>query len=186
MSAPARVRNVYDALREVPSQLVAEVIRGVLHTHPRPAARHARAATRLGNRLAGFDGDDPSGPGGWIMLDEPELHLGADVLVPDLAGWRRTRMPELPDVAAFELAPDWVCEVLSPGTTAVDRAEKLPIYAAHGVAHAWLVDPLEKTLEVLQLEGGRWLLLGVHRNDARVRAAPFDAIELELAALWAR
>jgi Uma2 family endonuclease len=125
-------------------------------------------------------------PGGWILLDEPELHFHGDILAPDLAGWRRERMPELPDAAAFELAPDWVCEVLSPSTSALDRADKLPIYAREGVRHAWLVDPIARTLEVLRLEGANWLLVGTWSGDVDVRAEPFDAIELELGVLWAR
>ena len=185
MVAHARARSVYEQLLALPEHLVGEVIRGVLHTQPRPAARHARAATRLGTALGPFDSDAPTGPSGWIILVEPELHLGPDILVPDLAGWRRTRMPELPDVAAFELAPDWVCEVVSPSTAAHDRAEKLPLYAAAAVAHCWLVDPIVKTLEVLRLEAGRWVLIAAHRDDARVHAEPFDAIELELGSLWA-
>jgi Uma2 family endonuclease len=128
------------------------------------------------------------GPGGWVILDEPELHLGPepDVLVPDLAGWRRTRMPEVPDVPAFTLAPDWVCELLSPSTEAIDRADKMPIYAREGVAHAWLVDPQVRTLEVFELDGASWRLRATYRGDRAVRAVPFDAIELDLAALWAR
>jgi Uma2 family endonuclease len=186
MSAPARTLSVYEQFLQVPEHLVAEIIRGALITQPRPAARHARAASRLGSVLGPFDLEGSSGPGGWIILIEPELHLGADILVPDLAGWRRTRMPELPDVAAFELAPDWICEVVSPSTAAVDRAEKLPRYAQAGVAFAWLVDPLARTLEVLRLERGLWVLLGTHHGDARVRAEPFDAVEIELGMLWAR
>jgi Uma2 family endonuclease len=186
MGQPARSRSLYEQLLAVPEHLVAEIVHGALITQPRPAARHARASSRLGAKLGAFDGASAEGPGGWIILDEPELHLGANVLVPDLAGWRRESMPELPDVAAFELAPDWVCEVLSPSTEAMDRADKLPIYAAAGVAHAWLIDPIAQTLEVYELEGKRWVLLGTFRDEARVRAKPFDAIELELSALWAR
>jgi Uma2 family endonuclease len=186
VSNPARALSVYERFLQVPEHLVAEIIRGVLVTQPRPAARHARAASRLGHALGPFDVDGPKQPGGWVILDEPELHLGSDILVPDLAGWRRERMPEMPDVAAFELAPDWVCEVISPSTAAVDRAEKLPLYAAAGVTNASLVDPLARTLEVLRLANGLWVLLAIHRDDARVRAEPFDAIEIELAALWAR
>jgi len=126
------------------------------------------------------------GPGGWILLDEPELHLQADVLVPDLAGWRRERMPELPDAAALDLAPDWICEVLSPSTAATDRAEKMPIYAREGVTNLWLVDPIARTLEVSRLEQGRWVLLGTWRDEARVRVEPFAAFELDLAGLWAK
>jgi Uma2 family endonuclease len=124
------------------------------------------------------------GPGGWFVLDEPELHLGEDVLVPDVAGWRRERMPRVPRTAAFTLAPDWVCEVLSPSTMAWDRAAKLPVYAREGVRHVWLVDPEARTLEVFRLAGELYTLLVTHAGPARVRAEPFDAIELELALLW--
>jgi Uma2 family endonuclease len=186
MGDPARTRSVYEQFLEVPRHVVAEIVRGVLITQPRPAARHARAASRLGSALGPFDLGGTGAPGGWIILIEPELHLAADVLVPDLAGWRRSRMPELPDVAAFDLAPDWICEVVSPSTAALDRADKLPIYARAGVGHAWLVDPLAQTLEVFEQDPVRWLLLGTFKDDARVRAEPFAAIELELSALWAR
>jgi Uma2 family endonuclease len=186
MGNPARSRSVYEQFTEVPRHLVAEIVRGVLVTQPRPAARHARAASRLGNVLGPFDLGGAEGPGGWIILIEPELHLGPDILVPDLAGWRRSRMPELPDVAAFDLAPDWVCEVVSPSTAALDRADKLPIYAKAGVSYAWLVDPLAQTLEAYKQEGGRWLLLATFKDSARVRVEPFDAMELELGVLWAR
>jgi Uma2 family endonuclease len=125
------------------------------------------------------------GPGGWFILNEPELHLGEDVLVPDLAGWRRERMPVFQRTPAFELAPDWVCEVLSPSRAWVDRSVKLPVYAREGVSHAWLVDPEARTLEVFRLEGGRYSLLGTHEGADRVRAEPFEDFELELALLWA-
>jgi Uma2 family endonuclease len=106
--------------------------------------------------------------------------------VPDLAGWRRDRMPAMTtDVPYFTLAPDWVCEVLSPRTAKLDRARKLPIYAREQVTHVWIVDPAERTLEILGREGSRWLLVGVWSDDALVRGEPFDAIEVELAALWA-
>lgn len=186
MGGPARARSVYDEFLAVPSNRIAEIINGVLETQSRPASRHAHASSLLGVELGGPFQRGKGGPGGWLILDEPELHLGPHILVPDLAGWRRERMPELPDVAFFELAPDWICEVVSPSTEARDRAAKLPIYATHEVKHAWLVDPLTQTLEVFRLESGRWSLLGVHVDDALVRAEPFDAVELELAALWAR
>jgi Uma2 family endonuclease len=184
MDDPPKRRATYDDVLAAPKHVVAELIGGVLRTHPRPASPHARAASRLGAELGGPFDRGRGGPGGWILLDEPELHLHGDVLVPDLAGWRRTRMPELPHAAAFELAPDWVCEILSPSTAATDRAEKLPVYARERVAHAWLVDPLALTLEVLRLEEARWVLVGAWRDDARVKAEPFDAYELDLAVLW--
>lgn len=178
-------RATYDDVLAAPRHLVAELVDGVLHTHPRPAARHARATTRLGGALDGPFDRGQGGPGGWILLDEPELHLGADILVPDLAGWRRERMPAFPyDAAFFELAPDWVCEVLSPSTAKLDRKGKLAIYAREAVRHAWLLDPLAKTLEVLPLENGRWSILGVYGDEAGVRAPPFDALELQLSSLW--
>lgn len=186
MGDPARRRATYEELLAVPDHLVAELINGALITHPRPASRHALASSVLGSELVGPFHRGKGGPGGWILLDEPELHLHGDVLVPDLAGWRRERMPELPDAAAFELAPDWVCEVLSPSTAATDRAEKMPIYAREGVPHLWLVDPIPRTLEAYRLEADRWTLLGTWRDDARVRVDPFADLELDLAGLWAR
>jgi len=178
--------SVYEQRLDVPDHLIAEIIRGVLVTQPRPAARHARAATRLGSALAPFDIAGAATPGGWIILIEPELHLGPDILVPDLAGWRRSRMAELPDVTAFELAPDWVCEVVSPSTAALDRTDKMPIYGSAGVGHAWLVDPLAQTLEVFRRDAALWILLDGFKGQARVRAEPFDALELDLTLLWAR
>ena len=180
---PARKRATYDDVIATAAHRVAELIGGELHVQPRPRLRHARASTRLGAALSGFDGDEPEQ---WILLDEPELHLGEAVLVPDLAGWRRTRMPEMPDDPFTTLAPDWCCEVLSPSTEDVDRAEKLPIYAAHGVAHVWLLDPLVRTLEVLRLDGATFRLIATHRGEPHARAEPFDAIELALSPLWAR
>jgi Uma2 family endonuclease len=173
----------YDDLVAVPEHLVAEIVDGELWTSPRPAPRHATAHTELATRVNAALGG-AGGPGGWRILFEPELHLGTHVLVPDIAGWRRTRVPRLPETAYFTLPPDWVCEVLSPSTAQLDRAKKLRVYAEHGVPHAWLVDPLARTLEVLRLESGRWSLLDTHAGTAMVRAEPFEAIELELGALW--
>lgn len=186
MGDPAKRRATYEDLLAVPNNRVAEIINGQLVTQPRPASRHARAASSLGGELYGPFDRGKGGPGGWILLDEPELHLDGDVLVPDLAGWRRARMPELPDAAAFELAPDWICEVLSPSTAASDRAEKMPIYARERVAHLWLVDPIARTLEACRLENARWMLLGTWRDNANVRVGPFESFELELSSLWTK
>lgn len=174
----------YDDLRKLPDHIVAEIVDGELHASPRPALRHARSASRLGSRLGPPFDEGRGGPGGWIILDEPELHFRDDVVVPDLAGWRQTRLPSVPDLAALTLAPDWLCEVLSPSTSTLDRLKKLRIYAREGVGHAWLIDPIAKTLEVLRLENGRWSILAVHGSDEVVRAEPFEAIELDLPALW--
>jgi Uma2 family endonuclease len=183
MASPIKRRATYEDLLQVPENRVAEIVDGDLHASPRPAPRHALAAYVLGSDLAPFH-HRRGGPGGWWILFEPELHLGGDVLVPDLAGWRRERMPELPDTAAFIQAPDWVCEVVSPGTERLDRAKKMPAYARHAVGHLWLVNPATRTLEVYRLVDGRWLLLATHEGAALVRAEPFEAVELELARLW--
>ena len=185
MAEPASREATYEDLLRVPPPLVAEILYGQLHTHPRPAPRHARASSRLGGKIIDpYDGGE-GGPGGWWILDEPEIHLGRHVLVPDIAGWRRERMPALPDTAWFAIAPDWVCEVLSPATAQTDRSLKLPIYAEQGVGHCWLVDPLLRTLEAFALSDGKWLLLATLKEDEPVRLPPFDAIEFPLAALWA-
>ncbi|EQD74094.1 protein containing DUF820 [mine drainage metagenome] len=178
--------NTYADLLALPEHVIGELIGGTLHAQPRPRPRHVLTTSSLGDELGGpFAKGKGGGPGGWWILDEPELHLGADVLVPDLAGWRRERMPKLPETAWFELAPDWVCEVLSPATARTDRVLKLPRYAAAGVAHCWLVDPDARTLEAYANSDGRWLLLGAWGGDGQPRVAPFEAIELPLAGLWA-
>jgi Uma2 family endonuclease len=182
---PVKVGATYEDLRALPDNLVAEIFDGELYATPRPAAPHAHAHYVLGVELGGPFHRGRNGPGGWLILSEPELHFGANVLVPDLAGWRRSRMNTLPATSYFTLAPDWICEVLSPSTENIDRAKKLGIYARAGVEHAWLVNPLLQTLEVLTLADGRWTLAAAHEGNANVRAVPFDAIELELGALWA-
>jgi Uma2 family endonuclease len=168
----------------VPENFVAEILGGELYASPRPASPHARAAGKLAIKIGGPFEEGENGPGGWWFLPEPELHFGTDIVVPDIAGWRRERMPRIPNVAHFTLAPDWLCEVLSPSTQDIDRRKKLPIYAREGVSHVWLVDPLLQTLEVLRLESQRWSLVAGHEGDAIVRAEPFDAIELALRSLW--
>ena len=184
MADPARRRATYDDLRDIPDRFVAEILDGELVTSPRPAPPHARAATSLNGELYGPFDRGRGGPGGWIILYEPELHLHGDALVPDIAGWRRERMPALPQASAFELAPDWVCEVLSPSTAPIDRTHKLPIYAREMVSHLWLVDPLLQTLEVLRLDGAGYRIVGAWHGDATVRCEPFDAVPIRLADLW--
>jgi Uma2 family endonuclease len=170
----------------VPGHLVAEILDGELHTSPRPSVSHALATTGLGGDLIGPFDRGRGGPGGWWILVEPELHLSDDVVVPDLAGWRRARVPDLPRVAFLEIAPDWVCETLSPSTERFDRGKKLAIYAREGVAHVWLLNPIAETVEAYRLEHGRWLLLGTHVGDVAARIEPFEAVALELWRLWGR
>jgi Uma2 family endonuclease len=186
MADPARRRATYQDVLDAPPHKVAEVIDGELILNPRPGGPQSAAASTLGEELAPPFKRGRGGPGGWITLDEPELHLGADILVPDLAGWRRERLPAVPDAPYFTLAPDWICEVLSPRTAKLDRSRKLPIYADHGVSFAWLVDPRLHTLEVLRADADKhWTTLAVHTDGDAVRAAPFEAFELDLALLWA-
>ena len=185
MALPLRKPVSYQDIIDLPEHVVGEIIDGELYVQPRPAPRHAQTASSLGDELVSPFSKGRGGPGGWWILDEPELHLGPHVLVPDLAGWRRERMPKLPDTAWFELAPDWVCEVLSPGTAAKDRAKKMPHYAAEGVGYCWLIDPNAKTLEAFQNVEGRWLQLGVYQDADEISALPFDAISFSLGVLWA-
>ncbi|MDR2215181.1 MAG: Uma2 family endonuclease [Nevskiaceae bacterium] len=186
MSAVLKPRSTtYDDLIALPENRVGEIIEGTLYSQPRPASKHARSNSALGGELfPRFDKGD-GGPGGWWILTEPELHLGENILVPDLAGWRRERMPVYPDVAWFELAPDWICEILSPSTARLDRTRKMPIYAAAGVQHLWLIDPDLRTLEAYENQQGRWAVLGAHADQEQVRVPPFDAVALELSGLWA-
>ncbi len=191
MATPAhydRRQALYDAYCTVPEHQRAEIIDGTLYVLPRPAPRHANATTALGSELHGAFQRGRGGPGGWWILFEPELQLiDLEPMAPDIAGWRVERMPTLPETAYFTLAPDWICEVLSKSTESVDRTKKLPVYAAHGVAHVWLIDPIAKALEVHSLgDDRRWRDVRVYEGDTRVRAEPFAAIELDLAALWIR
>jgi hypothetical protein len=187
VAAKSKPSATYADVLALPKHVIGEILFGVLHVNPRPAPPHAVAASALGEELGPPFKRGKGGPGGWVLLDEPELHLGEDIVVPDMGGWRRERMPEVPfDKAYFDLSPDWACEVLSPSTEAFDRDEKLRIYARESVRHVWFLDPLVRTLEILRLDGGTYRIVAVHRDDARLRAEPFDAIELDLAALWAR
>jgi Uma2 family endonuclease len=183
-SKPGR-RATYQDVLDAPEHKVAEIIDGELFLSPRPAPPHASVQARLGGLVAGAFGRGGGGPGGWVVLTEPELHLGDDVVVPDLAAWRHERMLYVPDIAFITLAPDWLCEVLSPSTEKIDRSKKLAIYGRAGVEHVWFIQPRSRTLEVLAARDGTWSIVGVHVDDARVRAAPFEAIELDLANLWA-
>jgi Uma2 family endonuclease len=196
ISRPATYQDVLDA----PEHMVAEIVDGILYTHPRPAMRHAKAASRLGILLGNPFDLGIGGPGGWILYDEPELHMGADILVPDLAGWRGREPADGPYTT---LVPDWICEVLSPSTQALDRGRKLDIYRREGISHAWLIDPARQRLEVYRrapvdapdaasederqspdARPDAWVEIAVHEGAVSVRAEPFDALALDLALLW--
>lgn len=178
--APATYRDI-EALAP---HLVGELVAGELFVSPRPAIPHAIAHSELGYELIGPFSRGRGGPGGWWIFDEPELHFGADVLVPDLAGWRRPRLPSPPTGAAFTIAPDWVCEVLSPSTASFDRVRKLAVYGRESVRWVWLLDPLARTLEVLRWEGKAWVVAGNYGGDQVIEAEPFEAARIDLLPLW--
>ncbi len=181
-------RGVFDGLYEeyqaLPEGTKAEIVGGQVRVLPRPRPRHVRVSSTLGARLGrNFGWDSDTGPGGWVILDEPELRLGDEVRAPDLAGWRVERYEE-PEENPITLVPDWICEVLSPTTARVDRAEKMPLYANHGVGHLWIVDPLAQTLEVYRREGTQWVVVASYGADDQVQSEPFDAIPFDLGVLW--
>lgn len=189
-SLTPRLRTFRDIIDALPEHFTGQVIGGRLVVLPRPAPLHLNASGGLVEDLRGPFQRGVGGPGGWWILPEPELTLGIDPdfdpVDPDLAGWRRERMPNLPETASFTQPPDWVCEVLSPSTEVHDRAEKMPFYARAGVSHAWLVDPLECTLEAFRRDGDVYRPIATHRGDVVVRVEPFELVEIDLADLWAR
>lgn len=185
--AEPKRKATYDDVLAAPEHQVAEILDGELFLSPRLATPHARASSIVGSQLVdAFDREagDPPRPGGWWILDEPELHFDQDVVVPDIAGWRRERLTRIPNAAWIEIAPDWLCETLSPSTARIDRTCKLRIYAREGVRHVWLLDPLARTLEVLVLDGDRWAIASSHGADDVVNAEPFAAVAIELSRLW--
>jgi Uma2 family endonuclease len=178
--------TLYQQLEALPEGLTGEILDGQLHTQPRPSGRHGRASSTLEDALFGPYDRGRGGPGGWWIFIELEIHFRRDleIAVPDLAGWRRERMPDIPEGHRFEVVPDWVCEILSKSSTSKDREIKMPIYARYGVAYAWLVDPLAQTLEAYALGAGAWRKIGCYAKDDQVTLPPFDALELLLADLW--
>ncbi len=179
--------DLYAQLCALPPGQTGEIIGGRLHVTPRPAGPHALVCSTLTMDIGGLFQRGRGGPGGWWILDEPEVHFVRDVeiCVPDIAGWRKERLPKIPRGHRFELPPDWICEVLSPSTARLDRAEKMPLYARHGVAFLWLAHPIERTLEVYTLVDGRWTVTGLFQENDTARAEPFPELALQLGDLWA-
>jgi len=174
----------YADLEAVPPHLVAEILFGELVTHPRPVLRHGRATSVLGMIIGGPYQLGTGGPGGWVFVDEPELHLGPHVVVPDIAGWRRERFTEATDKAYSEIAPDWVCETLSPSTERYDKGEKREIYSSFGVGHLWHLDPRVRMLETFERRDRAWLLTATFFDADEVSAAPFTDLKFSLGLLW--
>ncbi len=186
LAMPQKKPATYQDILNLPEHLVGEIVDGELIVSPRPAFAHAHVASALGGELFGPFNRGRGGPGGWWILDEVELHLRSDILVPDVAGWQRARMPKPPSPHEpfMTLPPDWVCEVLSPSTAQLDRSRKLRIYAREEVAHVWMIDPIAHMLEVYRHEPRGWLLLETFCGTQKIRAEPFDAVELDLGVLW--
>lgn len=191
MSSPAKLNRpaTYEDILKLPENRVGEIIDGELFVSPRPRPEHALAAARLTGKLEPtFGGGGGQGPGGWWILAEPELHLSENkddqIYVPDLAGWKKERMPKLPSEAFFTVVPDWICEILSPSNAKLDRAKKVPKYAEHGVKHLWLTNLADKSLEILRLAKSRWVLIQTFVETDKVRIEPFEAMEFDLGNLW--
>jgi len=187
MPEAAKKEATYEDLYNIPENMTGEIINGELVVTPRPSRKHVYTASALEIRIGQpYQFGEGGGPGGWIILVEPEIGLGKHTMVPDLAGWREERFPREEPYNWISVAPDWVCEIFSPGTAQTDKTEKMPIYGEHGVEHLWLIDPIVKTLDVFRLEAGKWVVVGFYTENARVRVEPFTGIELSLSDLWLR
>jgi Uma2 family endonuclease len=184
-SSALKEKTAYEKWLQLPENVVGEIVMGELHVNPRPAPKHGNAASSLLMEIAPFHKGRNGSPGGWLIMIEPEIHIENNITVPDIAGWKRTRMPVVPEEAFFSLAPDWICEVLSPSTAVWDRVNKMPLYAKQEVRHFWIIDPILKTMEVYQNDHLSWKLICTYANDNKIRAAPFADIEIDLSALWA-
>ena len=183
---PARKISLYEQLEDLPVTLTGEILNGQLHTQPRPTGRHASAELGLGDTLYGPFHRGSGGPGGWRIFIEPEVHFVRDqeVTVPDLAGWRRERLPDIPEGHRFEVVPDWVCEILSPSTASKDREIKMPIYLHYGVNYCWIIDPVSQTLNTFESGKNGWKETGNFTGDDWVSVDPFSAISFSLSSIW--
>lgn len=184
MPEPVKKKATYEDLLSLPDNVTGEIIDGELVVTPRPSRKHAKAAFALSGELAPPYDFGRGGPGGWVLLIEPEVRLGEHTVVPDLAGWKKETFPVTEDSNWISVAPDWVCEILSPRTLRTDRVGKMGIYREHSVRHVWLLDPSNKTLEVFGLQSGAWMVLGFYVEDDKVRAEPFSEIEIAMENFW--
>lgn len=180
---PRSFDELWEALLDVPEGFIGEIVDGEIVETQRPDHPHVGATSDLGVLLGAWFRFGIGGPGGWVILDEPGIRFGDQLRVPDLAGWRADRFVA-PESGPYVVVPDWICEALSPRTARADRTEKLPLYAQHGVRHVWLLDAVAQTLEVYRREGASWLLVATFGGGAKVRAEPFDAVELDLSMVW--
>jgi Uma2 family endonuclease len=187
MSTPAPKLATYGDLLALPSDVRAEVLAGEIVTSPAPLPRHSHVQGSARRFIGGpfQDDDGRGGPGGWWIFVEVDVALGRhDIVRPDLAGWRKERLPRPGPTRPIEVAPDWVCEILSRTTAARDRVQKRNLYARAGVPFYWLIDPEARVLEALALREGGWVETGVFDETSLARIPPFDAIELEVSRLF--
>lgn len=184
MTEPARTIAIYADLQSLPDTMIGEIINGELIATPRPSRRHADAASSLSGEIVPPYKFGRGGPGGWIILVEPEIGLGDNIIVPDLAGWKRERFPYSEDHNWISAVPDWICEIISPSTAGIDRVKKMGLYAQHGVPYYWIIDPLGRTLEVFENGLGKWSLVGTYADGDLVKAPPFHECEIDLKHLW--
>ena len=185
MSIPIKQKAVYDDLHDLPENTTGEIIEGELYAFPRPHYRHANTLSVLSSELIPpYRFGRGGGPGGWVIIVEPEVMLGENLLVPDITGWKQERLTVNPQENWIAVVPDWVCEVLSPGTFLHDRTRKMDIYARHGVPYLWFIDPVARLLETFKLEKDKWLVMKNYAGDEKVQAEPFQEIELDLSRLW--
>ena len=185
MGDGAKKEATYTDLFDIPENMIGEIINGELHTMPRPSPKHSMVVSSLGGEIVNPFSKGRGGPGGWIILFEPELLMDKNILLPDLAGWKKERLPNLPETNWIEISPDWICEVLSPSTVQIDKTKKMPVYANHKVRYVWLIDPIAKTLDIFKrLNSGGWELMGSFAENDKVMAEPFHEIEIKLADLW--
>jgi Uma2 family endonuclease len=185
MAEPATKMVTYEDLYRIPENVTGEIIDGELIVTPRPSRKHGYAASSLGGRLTpSYQFGEGGGPGGWIFLVEPEIGLGENIMVPDVAGWKRALFPVDEDHNWISVPPDWVCEVLSPGTARTDKTVKMPVYARFGIPYLWFIDPAVRTLDAFRLEDGKWVVVGLFVQDDKVRIEPFSDVEIDLSILW--
>ena len=185
MTEVAKRKATYEDLYNIPENMTGEIIAGELIVTPRPSRKHGFCVTALGTAVTGqYQFGQGGGPGGWVIIIEPELGLGENIVVPDLAGWKRERFPFQEESNWISVVPNWICEILSPSTLRNDKVKKMPLYAQYGVEHIWLVDPSAMTLDAFRLESGRWLLLGSFADHDQVRVEPFLEMPISLEKLW--
>ena len=184
MTDAAKNKATYEDLYDIADNMIGEIIDGELIAAPRPSRRHSSTIAKITSTVLPPYEYGRGGPGGWIILVEPEIEFGENILVPDLAGWKEERFIWEEEQNPISVIPDWACEVLSPNTARLDRVKKMARYAEHGVSFLWLIDPILMTLEAYRLESGRWTLLGSYAENDKVRVEPFQEIVIGLGDLW--